>query len=366
MKKRIATLRKYYDGTLPIDNGMKYSMICHCVAVIHLIITFVFFFLSVPVMYAYNIFIAALYAYMGSTAIRKENYKLVYYISFTEILFHSILASVLIGWDWGFMIYTIALVPVSFYLAFTLPQIRQNLINPLIVGCIVFIFFVSTRVYCAHHTPVFPDVATKHFVTVYYCFNSLITFAMLLFFSILFVIEIKHMQQHLIQEKEALDSMATHDPLTQLLNRRSMEFHLSHAMNISDQNNTPFSVILGDIDDFKAVNDTYGHECGDRMLLHIADTIRSLLRTEDYSCRWGGEEFLLLIDGDGDLALQTAEAIRSAVEHSAIEQEGHRIGVTMTFGTAVYQSGCPVNKLIQHADENLYVGKRNGKNQVVS
>jgi diguanylate cyclase (GGDEF)-like protein len=236
----------------------------------------------------------------------------------------------------------------------------------LLAGSIVFLFYSVTKVYCAGHEPVYKDIVSARFVTGYYIFNSAITFFMLFLFSILFVLEIKHIQIHLIREKEALDILASHDPLTKLLNRRSMEEHLNHFAQHARKSGSAFSVVLCDIDDFKKVNDTYGHKCGDHVLVHVANTIRSQVRSVDYVCRWGGEEILLLIRGDKDTATQLAEKIRQALATSSIMEDGQTISVTMTLGVAAYTSGCPINKLIQHADENLYIGKENGKNQVVS
>lgn len=128
------------------------------------------------------------------------------------------------------MIYTIALVSVSFYMAFTLSQFRRKILTPFISGIIILLCFIGTKLICVRHLPYYRDFAPSGAVGIYYCFNSFVCFVMLILFSFFFVLEIRHTQLHLEQEKETLDAIASHDPLTQLLNRRSMEIHLHKAM----------------------------------------------------------------------------------------------------------------------------------------
>ena len=359
-------LKHYLDGSRQLEDTFKYSTVLYAVAFIHLIITIVFLHYNIFPMYLYNILIFGVYLYMAGVYIKKKAYRAIYLFSISEILFHSVYATLLVGWEWGFMIYTIALVSVSFYMAFTLSQFRRKFLTPFISGIIILLCFIGTKLICVRHLPYYRDFAPSGAVGIYYCFNSFVCFVMLILFSFFFVLEIRHTQLHLEQEKETLDAIASHDPLTQLLNRRSMEIHLHKAMEQAKKIGTQFCVILGDIDDFKKVNDTYGHECGDKILILVADTIRSHIRPEDCICRWGGEEILLLINGTETVATALAEKIRASIEQACVTEEGTEVSVTMTFGVASYIPGFKINKLIQLADNNLYIGKNNGKNQVVS
>ena len=90
--------------------------------------------------------------------------------------------------------------------------------------------FIGTKLICVRHLPYYRDFAPSDAVGIYYCFNSFVCFVMLILFSFFFIMEIRHTQLHLEQEKETLDAIASHDSLTQLLNRRSMEIHLHKAM----------------------------------------------------------------------------------------------------------------------------------------
>ncbi len=367
MKHWLHRMNRYLNGTLTIDNSFKYSIICYVAGIIHMSITVTFFFLNITPIYYYNVFATIFYFYMAIVFVRQEKYLAIFLGTVTEVLFHSIFFSVLMGWQWGYMTYVIALVPVSFYLSLTLPQIRRHILSPIINGVIICLCSLVTKVVCDSRPPMYTNVASPAFITTGFCINSTVSFAIVIFFSVLFSIEIRQMQRNLMHENETLDKMASHDPLTKLLNRRSMEVHLNHVMDTAKKTGTQFSLVMADIDDFKKVNDTYGHDVGDQVLIHVAGIMKTQLRGNDHVCRWGGEEMLLLINNDGKIATQVAERIRSALENSPITtKDGDKITVTMTFGVTGYIPGFNINKLIKITDENLYKGKRNGKNQVVS
>jgi diguanylate cyclase (GGDEF)-like protein len=122
---------------------------------------------------------------------------------------------------------------------------------------------------------------------------------------------------------------------------------------------------MADIDDFKKVNDTYGHECGDEILIIVSEIVSNNVREQDYVCRWGGEEMLVLLKTDKDTAVSVAERICKEVSENAVEYKGENVGVTLTLGVSQYQNGENIRTIIDRADKNLYYGKNHGKNQVV-
>jgi len=163
-----------------------------------------------------------------------------------------------------------------------------------------------------------------------------------------------------------MSQLATRDELTGLLNRRSAMERLEIEMVRMGRTWRPFSVIMVDVDDFKTINDTLGHECGDRVLHHLARIMRDALRDQDVAARWGGEEFLLMLpETDMEGAVVAAEKIRQRIARSAVEYDGLPVHVTVTMGVNVYDKPNPINECIRGADEALYLGKQNGKNQVV-
>lgn len=367
MRPWIHRLKGYLTGALTIDNSFKYSLICFITAFIHLIITVTFCLLDVAPIFYYNIGATIFYLYMAFQLVKQEKYIEIFIGSLIEIIFHSVVVTILLGWQWGFMNYLISLLPVAFYLSLTLPQIHMHIITPIIIGISVCAVFVATRIGGLYIKPVYTDISSDLFINTVYCLNSATGFGAVLFFSILFSIEIRQMQRKLMKENETLDVIASHDPLTGLLNRRSMLQHLNKVMDTAQSKNLPFSLIMADIDDFKKVNDTYGHDTGDQVLIHVAEVIKKELNNSGSVCRWGGEEILFLIDDTQEAATRIAEDIRRILESSPFTtHDGVSVSVTMTFGVTGYQPGLSIDRLIKITDENLYTGKRNGKNQVVS
>ena len=168
------------------------------------------------------------------------------------------------------------------------------------------------------------------------------------------------------QLEEKLKFAAMRDPLTHLMNRRffieSLKLHLAQAARQQKE----FSLIIGDIDDFKKVNDEYGHECGDTVLKATADMMRQTLREQDLICRWGGEEFLILLpDTCYDSSLKVAEKLRNNVARHGINYNTLKIQITMSFGVSACHCTDSPDCCIRDADMKLLEAKRAGKNRVV-
>lgn len=285
--------------------------------------------------------------------------------SFGEILLHSAMASVLLGWNWGFMLYTIALIPVGFYFCYTLPYFKENIMMPIITAAIVLLCFVAVRIVTWRLVPLYTGYIPKEMSSFFYMFNTMITFVMLLVFSILFSLEIRYMQRQLEQENRTLGQIANYDPLTHLSNRRNMNNHLKSAVEEAEKTGESFCLVMADIDNFKKVNDTYGHECGDEILIRVSDIISGNVREQDQVCRWGGEEMLILLKADLDNSRKVAERICKEVADCVVNYKDVDVRVTVTLGVAEYETGSTIRSVIGKADKNLYHGKNNGKNQVV-
>ncbi|GHU05446.1 hypothetical protein FACS1894158_08290 [Betaproteobacteria bacterium] len=153
------------------------------------------------------------------------------------------------------------------------------------------------------------------------------------------------------------------DGLTGLFNRNTFDELLQENMNISKRNGASFSLILIDIDDFKKVNDTYGHVVGDTVLSDMGQILQSVMRQDDAACRYGGEEFAILVQhATQKQLLKMAEKIRSFVEKHRFDEVPH---ISASIGCATYQQGETAQTFINRADLALYEAKRNGKNRVV-
>jgi diguanylate cyclase (GGDEF)-like protein len=166
---------------------------------------------------------------------------------------------------------------------------------------------------------------------------------------------------------EVVELRAISDSLTGLANRAHCEERLVDEIARSERYETPLAVILGDIDEFKAANDTYGHAFGDLVLQQFAGVLRDALRDVDISGRWGGEEFLIVLPGTTpEGAIEAAERIRVAFAALDLETEGRKVRMTASFGVAPFVPGGSAHELVNAADGALYAAKRAGKNRVAA
>jgi diguanylate cyclase (GGDEF)-like protein len=167
--------------------------------------------------------------------------------------------------------------------------------------------------------------------------------------------------------RETLRSQAIRDPLTGLFNRRYMEETLDREINRAKRTRSPIAVIMMDLDHFKTYNDTFGHNVGDEILSALGNLVRSQVRGEDIACRYGGEEFLLIIPGTSmEVALERAELMRLAVKEIHLHHAGLK-PITLSLGVAVYPGhGETGFGLIRAADAALYRAKRAGRDRVIA
>lgn len=364
--RQIKNLMDMLNGRRIPPDRIKYRFICYALALVHVAITVRFFSLNYTILYIYNFLSIIFYLVIGTVLPKKGKYYAAYLCSFCEILFHSSFATLLAGWGWGYMIYILALIPVAFYLAYSTPQFGRSAAKPFLFSFIAMCVFILTRIFSVYIKPVYTWRKYDQNLTIAYNLNAGLAFLMLIYFAVLFTIEIRRNEIQLESQNKILTAVSSKDPLTGLLNRRSMDVHLTEAVDAAKAKGRLFSVIIGDIDDFKKVNDTYGHNVGDDVLINVSDIISSLVPEGAKVCRWGGEEILILIHDKSPAAFSIAENIRKAIGASETRSDDTAIRITMTFGVAEYIPGLSITKLISIADDNLYKGKSEGKNQVVA
>jgi diguanylate cyclase (GGDEF)-like protein len=157
------------------------------------------------------------------------------------------------------------------------------------------------------------------------------------------------------------------DPLTGLYNRRYMEIMLSHELQRADRAGYPVSIIMMDIDHFKKLNDTYGHPAGDQVLRSLAALMKSQVRRADVACRYGGEEFLIILPETSlEVAAERADTLRFSFSKLIIEHGGQTMQANLSLGVAAFPTHAQIPpQLIQVADTALYAAKTGGRNRVV-
>lgn len=178
-------------------------------------------------------------------------------------------------------------------------------------------------------------------------------------------IELAKAHQDLKHAYEQLEFMANKDPLTGLLNRRAMMERIGLEKKRAKRNNSNLSIVIADIDYFKKINDCYGHDVGDEVLVDLSKLFKNTLRCTDAICRWGGEEFLILLpDTNINEGTIVAEKLRSTVANHSFKDALPAGKITITMGISEFSDDFTTKRWIKVADQALYDGKKAGRNCV--
>lgn len=158
----------------------------------------------------------------------------------------------------------------------------------------------------------------------------------------------------------------TIDPLTKVTNRKGLNDDLAKAIEAGQNKQLPMVLMMIDADRFKQLNDTYGHLAGDKVLYFLAQSIKSIIRSGDSVYRYGGEEFVVVLNRcDRNQAYAVADKIRSKIEHSHLIYSGKTIHMTVSIGVTLHQQGDTFEEIVSRADTALYQAKEGGRNQTV-
>jgi diguanylate cyclase (GGDEF)-like protein len=181
-------------------------------------------------------------------------------------------------------------------------------------------------------------------------------------------LKVKQLQDDLKERNLKLQELLNTDPLTELANRRHLMHTLAQGFQRSSRSGHPLALIMADIDHFKAINDTYGHQQGDVALKAVAETLRSNLREYDLAARFGGEEFALVLpETDAPGAVQVAERVRATVQGLRFTGPLERLRMTISLGVTTLPNKAvkDIEDLIRLADDALYGAKHEGRNRVI-
>ncbi len=183
------------------------------------------------------------------------------------------------------------------------------------------------------------------------------------------MLRIKRLQDQLEEKNKELEELSISDGLTGLYNHRHIHELLQEEFERSKRSGEPVSVVMLDLDKFKAVNDTWGHQAGDHVLVTLADILRETAREVDRLGRYGGEEFIAVLpEADSDAAITFAERVRDMVEKQKFEiDEEEPLHLTISVGVATHPDDAPdgARRLVYYADQALYSAKNTGRNTVV-
>lgn len=201
---------------------------------------------------------------------------------------------------------------------------------------------------------VFQSVNT---ITIFWCISVI---------AFVFSNDTQKLEGKLVEYNNRLKIQANTDILTGLYNRRKAMEYMDEISNKAETGNG-FSLCICDIDFFKKVNDQYGHDVGDEVLVKISEIFQQEIQKGNFAARWGGEEFLLLFPScNGDQAYMQLTEIRQKIKNLLFQAGNVSFGVTMTFGLVEYDFNNGLKSTIKEADEKLYSGKEQGRDRIIS
>ena len=347
-----------------IASYVKYRATFLAAGAIHIFFLIYFILIGQYFMAVFNVFSITLYVVGTFLSVPKDSdtIKFGWIVAFyIEIMIHATLCSLLMGWGTGFHLYSIAVLPIAAYLIFLTAPIKRFVVSLSIMTGVVVLLMGGCMLYLGLFGSLVEIEPVQETIIVYV--NAFFAGSVILIFTLLFVLEVFTMLNKLDAANRRLEFIATHDALTGLYNRHSLK-KLFHELEESEE---PYCIIMGDIDDFKKVNDTYGHDCGDTVLKSVAEVITHNIGENDTACRWGGEEMLIVMWGEQESCFNAVSVIKDKINALRISANDKQIAVSMTFGFVDRsEDTAGIEALISVADNRLYIGKRSGKNVIIT
>lgn len=320
----------------------------------HILFVGIFSVLSLKPLVIYNVFSVCFYIFTYLLT-KLKRYRSLVILVHLEICLYVVVSTFFLGWNFGFPLFLIALASMVYFCPF------KNKMIPYLFSIAEIIIFMVLKIYTLYNEPIYHY--SDFTVSGFYIFNSAATFTLMIYGAFISNLSVAMTQQTLTQNNSVLQDMVNHDTLTGLLSRN----HFLAAYEENRQKNIPITLVLSDIDNFKRVNDTYGHDCGDIILSGIASIMMEQTPDNVLIYRWGGEEFVMMLPNYSDArALKLTEKVRIAITAKNFKYRNETLKVSMTFGISSTKESTDLNELIRLADKRLYYGKRCGKNIVIT
>lgn len=354
---------EYISARAEFVLSAKQVMLATTIAVglFHTCLLFFFAWFRIYPLVAVNLCSILIYIYCFMRVRHGTSSLYVFNMAFIEIVVHSTIATILMGIDSGFALYLIAMIPIGYFAAYNFRHKKRS-VNPMLYVFLAGVGFCITRIVCFTVEP-FYTYGNKQVDRVVYMINYFITvIAIVAFFSSL-LNQIRILEEVRLRQNKQLEVLSMTDPLTGLSNRRSLEERYQQSEKLKEE----YAIIMGDIDDFKKINDTYGHDIGDKVLKAVAEIFKESVRSNDIVCRWGGEEILIFLPRcTKEDAIVIAHRILNNIRKFDFDALDHSVfHVTMTLGVSVSFEAEGFEEVMREADKRLYDGKHLGKNQVV-
>lgn len=326
---------------------------------IHILLCLFFYYLQIPLLIIYNVASIILYLLLIIVIEHLRHIARWLILPFLEVIMHTVLCNACLGWGYGFSLYGLMIIPITYNISFSNSKEKNDIMG---ANILAFIDLVVIVVSCleAKGFNQYGALTTKDVLHVF-SINLIFCVLVIIIYSSHFVKEMRKATQILEERNEELHFYAHFDPVTNMRNRYNMP-EVFRDFEKSGQN---YCVVLGDIDNYKQINDTFGHICADELLVNLSYVIRQEVRNRGEVCRWGGDEILLLLKMDEKSGYQLVEKIRQSIKNFVLDFEGKKVTTTITFGFSFSKEEECTEKLISIADRRLYEGKRKGKNVII-
>ncbi len=343
-----------------VSGQKKFYFLQNTCFVIHFVWMLLFLYERIYILSVFNVFSCAVYFGLHYV-IAQGKITCAAGICYVEVLLHSVTAVLCFGFIGGFDLYILIFIPIMFFFSAAIGKGKKL---ALCSGILSGVVYVALKAALCFYTPVFSfsNITVKVLITL---FNGLTAVMVLLVISYVCCGEMYRTRKALEDKNRKLMFLSGYDPLTKLLNRRSMNNIIKEA-EAKTKSSEKNAVAFFDIDNFKKFNDTYGHDFGDYVLVKVAESIRNGVRDEDYVCRWGGEEMVVLFPNCNEQeVIEMVTAIKDYISETEFEVRGKKDNVSVTCGLAFGRKQISLEELINRADSYMLKGKRSGKNCVV-
>lgn len=310
--------------------------------------------------YLYAVFPAGMIcAYAAALYLTYSSHTIIaYYMVILLILGWCFLSTDLYGWNVGAQ-YAYCTILVYIFNG-THMTVRRKLLDAGILLAVGFLTFIVAMT----QKPVY--LMSRSQTVIQEFMNMMSTLTSLALITVTFSKDTLDTERKLMDYNREMAHQAETDALTGLMNRRAGERYFQEMKDRSYREGFFINVVMGDIDFFKKVNDTYGHDAGDEVLEVLSGIFRETVDGKGAAVRWGGEEFLFLLTGmNGDEAFMMIEKLRRRIEGTVIPTGEEELHVTMTFGLEEVGRDQTMEDVLEAADRKLYMGKARGRNQVV-
>lgn len=321
-------------------------------------------YIKIPSKIMVSISVVSIIVYMsGFYIIYKNHIKTFLLMTFIEAWLHIIIGVNVLGWNCGYQYWLFGLISAFFVQSYYYSNspITTNRNAAIIMGTIYGLTFFILYHHCLRTDTLIIIKTTSKMGQILYDFNAFIGISSVILFTYIYT-------NQSYERQRQLQKFAEYDQLTGLFNRYQMRHTIDDMIEVAQMKKTGFCVAIVDIDLFKNINDTYGHNEGDIVLMQLSEILRKFAGGGLSVGRWGGEEFLYI--GSTTITYEefiiTMETLRKHVNNSIFGSTGKRLHISISVGCAWYVPGMLFEDIIQVADNNLYKAKQSGRNKVIS